>query len=505
MLYTFHPLTLTFLVNHLLGLQQIYQQPKPCYEGIELTFRELNYIEVLDEVLDEEAHPESINFEELKSKIYKDGKIWIITGEAGSGKTTSINQLGHDEKPKLDLEDTQKLLISVHFADLEDCKLLTVIKKAIPHLDDDGLECIQKDIIGCCGAKYIFALDGYDEYQNKREQNFITELINLNKCTIVISTRPHSSEYLKLKLKQGHHSRRFKEYKIAQFNNIDAFIMEYYESKAKKNANSDLKSAKEKAEKVANRVKRNDFFHSLCSRPLHCAMVCSFLDNDFKTPQTRTQLFNLFVATTVERHYIIIMDKIPKEVDSEDDTLREVASKYSLDIREEMLKPVYKVCRLAYEKVTGLKPSIKLDDQSSLGLVVVKSVIDPLKVLPENEYTFLHETIKEYLAALYMLLSGDLDVSKMREENQLEVRKFLCGLTRNTNFFKTTVLTKPGEKFESYWIQCAHETQQPEARKEVMRKVVTERGIFNCRSQLSPDDCVVIFKVLEASKLHEIK
>ena len=172
-----------------------------------------------------------------------------------------------------------------------------------------------------------------------------------------------------------------------------------------------------------------------------------------------------------------------------------------------MLEPVYNVCHLAYEEVTGPKQNnnIKLDDQSSLGLVVVQPVTAPAKVLHKNKYIFTHETIKEYLAALYMLLSEDLDVSKIGEENQLEVRKFLCGLTRDMKIFKEAVDTKFVQNWKSYCIQCAHETQQQEACRYVMSKLVSEDK-FECKHcVLSPSDCAAILKVLDPSQLQCLK
>ena len=280
----------------------------------------------------------SVNFEELKKVIFdcEEAKIWIIVGDPGSGKSTTINRLGCDWA---DLKDPPCTLIIVRLAQLNDIdekdfKLPTVLKKAIPRLDSDdtlgaeALDSIVEDIYDLDGNKYIFALDGYDEYRLSGD-NFISKLIKqdeLKNCTVVITSRPYSSIALKKKVMPG-----FKPFKIAPFDNFDEFAKYYFidKFKSRMEANSAydqdsvVNTAQDKAEEVATIVKKDNFLHSLCSLPLHCEMVCSYFDGDLKkTPETRTQLYSFFVGKTVERHYETRVVKQLTQIDSEDDKLK---------------------------------------------------------------------------------------------------------------------------------------------------------------------------------------
>ena len=480
-------------------------------EGIVLTFMETKYIEVRrDEQADQEkrTNQESIAFKKLKESIFEDAKIWIISGVPGSGKTTSINRLCREWKEN---DQLHKILILVRLAELNDiekdhCTLRTIIKKAVPCLEsddsyhDEALQRIECEINEDPG-KYIFALDGYDEYQKSEEDNFIKKLIKrlvLDKCTVVITTRPYSCKNLKSEIKS--HSADFTEFKIAPFENIDDFIQQHYVDKVNANSRKEdnsvcehpkaIEDAKEKAKNLTNTVKKHDFLHSLCTLPLHCAMVCFYFDADPSTPpETITELYKFFIEMTTKRHY----EKYKTQEGSMDKMLKQV-------------------CKLAYEKIAGKGQSVEIDDQSGLGLVVVRSHKKERQASPVKVYEFIHETIKEYLAALHLkgmlndMPKDDLD-SIIEDEKKSEVMKFLCGLTKDVGVFKKIVNTKSGDIM--YLIQCAYETQQKEApiqKKEVCDHVMSViEGVVRVSFVLiSPSDCAAISIVLEPSQLRRL-
>lgn len=255
----------------------------------------------------------------------------------------------------------------------------------------------------------------------------------------------------------------------------------------------------EKIETVQTKVNDNPFLRSLCSLPLHCAMICSYYDeNPELASQTVTHLYKVFVETTVNRHF----EKGNKGMEEKDQKAQKKEAQYRIS----QLKLI---CEVAYENVRNKsKEALHLDDTSGLGLLSV----EPRVVLLHStkKISFIHETIKEYLAALHLKDMSEISdescsiasefhkAIENKERNLDEVLKFLCGMVQ-FKVFKEIVGHNDSIKYQ---IQCAYEHHSKSAYDYVLERC---NYVISFDDTLNSFDCVAISAVIGSSKIRVLR
>ena len=351
----------------------------------------------------------STNIKDIFKDAGDDGRIILIQGVPGIGKTILCKEIAYRWSCKELLQDDWLLLL-VFLRDpaIKDIKSVDSLIRYMYRCtyDDDETRKISnvcaKHLMNTGGSNVTVILDGFDELSHLENQNyFILDLLYKNVlplCKIVVSSRPAASKDLD---------------KIAD---VKVEILGFTEENRQIFIKNELKDDSAKLLRLQSYLKENSNIDHLCYIPYILSMLVYVAKQCEELPKSQTELYKLFVFYTISR--FLQRDKILTNSISD---VNELPSKLRIYF--------WDICKYAYnalqcKKITFTADEIKTefpafaDAPGSLsGLGLLKSA-EYFSIEENNDctsYNFLHLSIQEYLAALY--------ITRLNTNQQIDILK----------------------------------------------------------------------------------
>ena len=337
---------------------------------------------------------EKIEYEQA-FEVYTRSERMLVLGCPGSGKTTLVHKVVKDWILGLVLKGAELVyLVSLRLLTSErDSKLSSILNKF--HYSEGNV--LQQNIEEINGKGVCFILDGLDEYPPQSEENpLIHALLDksyLPEAMIIVTSRPAAvSAYLPNKSS-------FKQIEVFGFSRKDIF--EYVDSFPFSEPSNTAEPFKKR---LKNFLKSRPGVLDLCYLPVNVAIICFAHDCESEIlPETQTEMYKLFTTSVIIRQ----LKKSDKS-----------AKLKSLELLQgEEAERFTELCSVAYEMMINSRQvfnhgEFSADSQYSLGLVTT-DMYAHWSGEYQNQYSFLHLTLQEFLAAYH--------ISELSPEQQLDV------------------------------------------------------------------------------------
>ena len=237
------------------------------------------------------------------------------------------------------------------------------------------------------GKGVLIIFDGWDELSNRdRTHSLAAEIIReekLYKCTVIVTSRTYaSSSLLKLNSINRH-------IEVLGLDKKDIYAC----------ISGILSGQQEKAEKLIKDLKFREDVVTLCYIPFVCSLVTLVFHKKENLPTTLTELYEIFIILTIKKEIERIGGQ-PEMIDRLDNLPSDIAEPFDL------------LCKLSYEGLSTETPTVTYSPRAIqqyqslnyLGLLTCSTLYD------ECSYQFLHLTIQEFLAALWMSKQDNTEV-----------------------------------------------------------------------------------------------
>ena len=376
--------------------------------------------------------------EELEQEVHlpqlfsSTGCSLVISGLPGSGKTTLMWHASQ-QWAKRKLFQQFSLFLSIPLRTIR-VQHATCLADFIPHPDQEQRKAIAQAISASSGEDVCFWFDGWDEMPLEvQRDSFVASFIrrdspgsSLPRCTTVVTTRPEAM-YLRIKSSE---EIWMKGLSVDKVNEIITKSVEGTDH--------------DPSELIAS-LESNTSLQSFClTVPINVAILVSlFFLFQSGLPNTQTELFKCLVLNLL-LHNLQLRWKLG---------ITSLKSFAELpDLPAESFKSI---CELAFNGIMNTKSVFSKSEISSLqeqhclslstfGLIEISSRIEWCGI--EEELTFLHTTLQEFLAAVHLTtldsekqMSFIKDVVESRSWHQKSVLQFYVGLVglNNREIFNT--------------------------------------------------------------------
>ena len=356
-------------------------------------------------------------FVNTKPQISSEHHRVLLCGLPGSGKTTlswHVSQLW--AKKELFQQFTLFLIVPLRSHQVLQA---TCLADLIPHPDQEQRRAIAQSLSTSHGDGVCFWFDGWDEMPDSiQKHSFIASFIrqdapvaSLPGCTIVVTSRPET-QYL-----EG-----------VKMSKIDLGSLNYsqFEELVIKNTEGTGQDANE----LLTAIKTKTALSRFCTLPITVTILIHlFFTFGVNIPTTQTELFRCLVLNLLLRN-LQTRWLLPVKTLESFDSLPEFANK-SLRF----------LCKLAYDGVMQKKAVFRPSDIPDLQLPLPLATLGLMRINPHIEWfgineelTFIHSTVQEFLAAYHLsLLPSDQQVSDLNwllESLNSPVIYFFSGLTK---------------------------------------------------------------------------
>ena len=328
-----------------------------------------------------------LNVEEGKKKVI------LIEGGPGMGKSTLAIKICKSWATGESFQQYDAIiLLPLQDHDIQKAKEISDLlqienKEERTQLNDE----ITKSL----GNRICFILDGYDELPKPLQNDsvFVKLSKKLPKCTVLYISRPEAFVKLRSVISQ-----KIKIYGFRQ-EEVNKYI---------KSAYREVDDGEKKAQDLISKVTNNISIRNILWIPIISAIICHIFLLKSNLPNTLTELYKILCLNLIFRH---INKQNPEEEDDPD----------SFDnLPEPYNKQFHNLCFLAYKgkeqgKITFSNHELKeidihINEQGGLGFLLIV----PTMTLCGRQklYGFLHPTLQEFYAAMY--------ISKLSPKEQLE-------------------------------------------------------------------------------------
>ena len=364
----------------------------------------------------------------LPQLLSKTGGSLVIKGLPGSGKTT-LTWHTSQQWAKRELFQQFSLFLSIPLRSTR-VQHATCLADLIPHPDQEQRKAIAQAISASSGEDMCFWFDGWDEMPQKvQRDSFVASFIrrdspgsSLPKCTAVVTTRPEAS------------SLRIKSSEEIWMNGLTRNKVNEIITKSVEGTDHDP------SELIAS-LESNTSLQAFCSTvPINIAILVSlFFLFQSGIPNTQTDLFKCLVLN-------LLLHNLQLRWELGITSLRNFAE--LPDLPAEFFRSI---CEIAFNGVTKAKTVFIRSDISSLqkqhslslstfGLMKISPHIEWYGV--EEELTFLHTTLQEFLAAVHLTTIENKEQARIVKKivnseswHQKSILQFYVGLTGFKNSF----------------------------------------------------------------------
>ena len=342
----------------------------------------------------------SIELEDILKEIEHQRKLVLIEGAPGSGKSTlSLYICRQWTEKNLFPEYELVILVKLRELPIQNAKS---IAELLPRRDETMGHNIEKAITDIDGLNVLFVLDGWDELpQGASAYSIILNLIKgiqLHKSSIIVTSRPTSSAIL--------HSLVFLRTEILGFTKEELHL---YFMKC-------LENCRQAVETLLQRIRQDPFVEGNCYLPLNASiLVHLFKCGGNVLPTTQYGIFTELVCSCIYRHLkktqkqecnLKSLDELPLEVD----------------------RAFQELCQLAYSGI--MEDRVVFDLSSDFNTLGLLQGVESFAIGGKSySFNFLHLSIQELLAAIYM-------ATKLEESEQTEQFNELFGKLRFAAVFQ---------------------------------------------------------------------
>ena len=370
------------------------------------------------EELEQEVH--------LPQLLTSTGGRLVIKGLPGSGKTTLMWHTSQ-QWAKRELFQQFSLFLSIPLRSTR-VQHATCLADFIPHPDQEQKKAIAQAISASNGEDVCFWFDGWDEMpQEVQSESFVASFIrrdspgsSLPKCTTVVTTRPEAL-YLSIKSSEE-----------IWMNGLTVNKVHEIITKSVEDTDHD-------PSKLITSLENNTSLQAFClTVPINVVLLISlFYLFQSGLPNTQTELFKCLVLNLL-LHNLQLRWKLG------------ITSLKSFTALPELpAESFISICEIAFNGIMNTKtvflksdiPSHQKQDCLSLstfGLMEIIPQIDRCGI--EEELTFLHTTLQEFLAAVHLTtldsekqISFIKNVVESRSWYQKSVLEFYVGLVGLNN------------------------------------------------------------------------
>ena len=321
----------------------------------------------------------------------------LIEGEPGIGKSTLAKELvlrWANRSDELMNNYDIAFLIQLRFEMYHNA---TSIEDLFVDLDDQSIDMsvLKLEITKRKGAGILWILDGFDKLPNHlKHSSVIMKLMKgdilPNSIVIVTSTPTASDQLLNF---FDHNSKRI------SIRGIDSTKVQEYASKY-------FNNNKEVLTKFHSYYNGNLVIESMLYNPLNCFIVCTIF-NDFiatnneQYPKTMTSLYNHYVRIILKRHLIdtglisCLNYKMPQRL------------MLATDFNNPLLQSVWKnfslLSKIAYDGVMNQQYIFGKELHNVTKLSMMDTITNYFSFRKDESSSFLHTTLQEYFAAVYLV------------------------------------------------------------------------------------------------------
>ena len=372
---------------------------------------------------------------DLKSNMAFKGRVCIINGAPGVGKTRLTLKLRRDWADKQLLNDFHLVL----YIPLRE-PIARLSENVDELLDYFGENCNEGDrdlIKKQHGEGVLFILDGWDELRPscRGDSQFFPKLIKGNLlpgCSIIVTSRPGAS------LDIYYHANQVIEILGFGRNQVEEYIQAYF-------------NKKDDASKLISDLQKYPNVASTCYVAINLAIVChvyNALDNNL--PKTLTEVYKWFIIHTVLRY--LQKRKVAEEIDEELPLLESTKDFFESNDFDETVKNTFKdseslkdtLQKLGKLALSGLEAndlcfsrddlvetcSLDSHDHQFDGFGLLKPVQISHTAGSKSYYHFLHLSIQEFIAAFHISqMETSEQWKRLRDYRRYnDMVKFFCGI-----------------------------------------------------------------------------
>ena len=317
----------------------------------------------------------------------------LIEGAPGIGKSVLLKEISYRWANK-ELLQKFELVLLVYLRDPS-------LQQIVSVNDLLQLFCIEDDnatqITSAC-AQYLFAnsgktltllLDGYDEYpEHLRESGLISKILKrqvLPLCGLVVSSRPYASEHLREQA------------------TIRVDILGFTDTERQQYIEQALPDQPHKIEELTEYLHQQPSVDSICFIPFNMAILLYLFKLGNPLPSNSTELYHHFICSTITRH----LSKFGNPLTS--NKITDLA-----DLPEPCNRIVKQLSKLSLEAINNNKLIFTLDEITAAcpDIAATPGAINGFGLLQAMQHfglyaktmtlNFIHFTVQEYLAALYI-------------------------------------------------------------------------------------------------------
>ena len=276
------------------------------------------------------------------------------------------------------------------------------------------------------GKGLLIIFDGWDELsEQNRQTSLAAKIIRREKifyCSVVVTSRTYASASL---LKVPSIDRHVE-------------VVGFSEDEVKEVIRGTLTEDLDQAQKLIKHLEIRGDALSLCYVPLICSIVISVCRTRDEFPVTLTELYYDFTLQTIRRHVEIYkgLGIRPEQINSLDDLPSDVG------------EAMNQLCKLAYDGLKEKSPRMTFTTsqlESDLEDAVKRNylgLMTTFKVFDKETHQFLHLTIQEFLAAIWIADNniGEEVFEKYYCNDHFRMcLRFVAGLTHLENIYDQVI------------------------------------------------------------------
>ena len=352
--------------------------------------------------------------------------IILIEGAPGIGKTVLAKEIAFQWANNKLLSDKKILLLLF----LRECnfKSMVSVENLVQHVvkSNKRTASLSEYLLQTEGKDLAIVLDGYDEVSEEdRKYSIIAHIIYrriFSKCCLVITSRPTASSNL--------HSVVDCRVEVVGFTEEDR--LDYIQTA--------LQGNDDKIKALTLYLQSNPTINALCYIPLNMTILLCLAENGIdKLPKTQTDMYKKFIEMAILR----FIQKVDTEVSKVITSIADLPHPHD-KVFEELTRLAYKALKIdkivfRLNEIKAVCPNLATISSNWNGLGLLKTVQYFNAEIGNVTFHFLHFSIQEYMAALYISTLSDKKQIKLLKQTFWQHRYYntwimYVGITCGSSF-----------------------------------------------------------------------